>query len=275
MNQVNRDSAASLAGEVLASLSSARQITPFSTRVDSFDVSAAYRVTAELRRLRCDQGERHVGRKIGFSNRMIWAEYGVFAPIWGDMYASTVHDIAAGTGAFALAGFLEPRIEPEIAFGLATAPQAGMDEAALIGCIEWVSHGYEIVQSIFPEWRFAAADVIAAGGVHGALLLGPRRRIAPAEAADWLQRLAHFEMDLFCNGTLMDHGHAVNVLDGPVCALRHLVELLASDPHNPSLAAGEIVTTGTVTRAFPIASGERWSTRVKGLPLPGLDVTFT
>jgi len=60
-----------------------------------------------------------------------------------------------------------------------------------------------------------------------------------------------------------------------VCALRHLVELLASDPHNPPLAAGEIVTTGTVTRAFPIASGERWSTRVEGLPLPGLDVTFT
>ncbi len=33
------------------------------------------------------RGERPIGRKIGFTNRNIWAEYGVYAPIWGDVYA--------------------------------------------------------------------------------------------------------------------------------------------------------------------------------------------
>lgn len=263
-----------VAQEVLAALSSGQQIMPFSTRIEGFDVPSAYAVAAELRRLRCARGEIHVGRKIGFSNRTIWAEYGVFAPISGDMYASTVHDVVTGPASFPLAGLSEPRIEPEIAFGLGSAPQAGMDEAALIACIAWVSHGYEIVHSIFPGWRFAAADVVAAGGVHGVMLLGPRRRIEPALAADWLQRLAQFEIELLRDGIPVDRGHARNVLDGPLCALRHLVDLLEMDPHNPPLAAGEIVTTGTVTRAFPIAAGERWSTRVEGLPLPILDVTF-
>jgi 2-oxo-3-hexenedioate decarboxylase len=50
--------------------------------------------------------------------------------------------------------------------------------------------------------------------------------------------------------------------------------LLAVDPDNPPLAAGELVTTGTVTRALQIAPGERWTTRLTGLPLAGLDVTF-
>jgi len=41
------------------------------------------------------------------------------------------------------------------------------------------------------------------------------------------------------------------VLDSPLLALRHLVELLAHDPHNPPVRAGEI-STGTLTLAMLI-----------------------
>jgi 2-oxo-3-hexenedioate decarboxylase len=41
------------------------------------------------------------------------------------------------------------------------------------------------------------------------------------------------------------------------------------------LAAGEIVTTGTLTRAFPVKAGEIWSTRLYGLPLDGIAIRFT
>ena len=71
------------------------------------------------------------------------------------------------------------------------------------------------------------------------------------EAGEWAQELSRFEIDLFRNGAPIDHGRAANVLDGPLFALRHLVETLAEDQESPSLAAGEIVTTGTLTRAFP------------------------
>ena len=54
--------------------------------------------------------------------------------------------------------------------------------------------------------------------------------------------------------------------------LPYLLKVLAQDTVNPMLAPGEIVTTGTLTRAFPVSAGERWSTRIDGLPLPGLDV---
>ena len=57
-------------------------------------------------------------------------------------------------------------------------------------------------------------------------------------------------------------GRAANVLDGPLFALRHLAETLAQDPLSPALAAGEIVTTGTLTRAFPVAAGEEWTTHL-------------
>ena len=33
-----------------------------------------------------------------------------------------------------------------------------------------------------------------------------------------------------------------------------------------------MVTTGTLTRAFPVKLGERWSTRIEGVDMPGLAV---
>jgi 2-oxo-3-hexenedioate decarboxylase len=147
-----------------------------------------------------------------------------------------------------------------------------MDEAALLDCIEWAGHGFEIVHSIFPGWRFSAADCVAAQGLHGAFLLGPRQDID--RNPDWLRALSAFEITLLRNGAPVGRGHATDVLDGPLSALRHLVALLADDQCNPPLAAGEIITTGSVTKAFPIVAGERWNTEIEGLPLVGISLLF-
>ena len=60
------------------------------------------------------------------------------------------------------------------------------------------------------------------------------------------------------------------MLDAPLNALRALVAVLAADPDNPPLATGEIVTTGSFTRAMPIASGEIWTTTLTGAALDGI-----
>lgn len=250
-----------------------RQIAPLSSRPGGLDLTVAYRVTAALRRLRRARGETPVGRKIGFTNRTIWAEYGVYAPIWGDMYDTTLRPLDPAERVD-LAPLLEPRLEPEIAFGLARAPEAGMDEAALLSCIDWVAHGFEIVQSVYPGWRFAAADTVAAFGLHGAYRIGPRHALRDHPQSEWLTWLSRFEVALARDGVEIDRGSATNVLGGPLSALRHLVDLLAGDPINPPLAAGEIVTTGTLTRAFPVAAGETWRTRLAGIPIDGLEIRF-
>ena len=77
-----------------------------------------------------------------------------------------------------------------------------------------------------------------------------------------------------CDGRVIDRGHSANVLGGPLSALRHLVGLLANDPDNPPLAAGEIVPTGTLTRAMPVKSGETWTTVLRGIALDGIKLRF-
>jgi 2-oxo-3-hexenedioate decarboxylase len=263
-----------VAAEVFGTLGTGRQIEPISSRISSFDLNDAYRVTAAIKHMREMQGEVPVGRKIGFTNRTIWDEYKVYEPIWGYIYNRTVHNLSEIGDTFSLAGLAEPRIEPEIVFKLAVAPVPGMDEEALLESVEWIAHGFEIVQSIFPGWKFSAPDTVAAFGLHGALLIGPCHSIA-TNAEDWGRTLSTFEIDLKRDGTITDHGRAINVLGGPVSALRHLVDILASDQINPPLAAGEIVTTGTLTRALPVAPTETWTTELAGLALNGLFVRFS
>ncbi|MGB7838875.1 MAG: hypothetical protein WBL40_12265 [Terrimicrobiaceae bacterium] len=262
-----------IAAEAFAVLDTGHQVSPFSARFSAFDLDEAYRVTAAIRQMREMRGEMLVGRKIGFTNRTIWAEYNVYGPVWGYVYNRTVHNLAEIGDTFSRVGLAEPRIEPEIVFKLALAPAAGMDETALLACIDWVAHGFEIAQSIFPGWKFSAPDTVAAFGMHGALLIGPRHSIA-AHAEDWSRALSTFEIYLKRDGTVVDHGRAKNVLGGPVSALRHLVDILARDQVNPPLAADEIVTTGTLTRALPLSEGETWTTELTGVALDGICVRF-
>jgi 2-oxo-3-hexenedioate decarboxylase len=202
----------------------------------------------------------------------MWRAFGVDAPVWGYVTDRTTFDLA-DMRAWPVTNFVEPRIEPETMFGLRAAPSPGMDEAALLDCIEWISLGYEIVQSIFPGWKFAAAETVVANGVHGALLIGARHAVAPRKTA-WQRELATFEAGLFCNGLPSQRGGGALVLGSPLLALRHLVELLADDPDNPPLGAGEIVSTGTLTLAMPVHAGERWTTKVAGIPLEDITLRF-
>jgi 2-oxo-3-hexenedioate decarboxylase len=159
-----------IARDVLEVLGTGRQLDPFSKVYPDFGLKDAYSVTAAVRAEREARGERPIGRKIGFTNRTLWAEYGVYAPIWGYVYDGTVRELTSEPLEVSLKGLAEPRIEPEIMFGLAAPPEPGMDEHALIRCIDWIAHGFEIVQSIFPNWSFQAADTVAGYGLHGRLL---------------------------------------------------------------------------------------------------------
>ncbi len=243
-----------------------------SPRFPDLDFPGAYAIAERIRALRQTRGERPVGRKIGFTNTTIWERYGVTGPMWNFIYDTTVHDLA-DVARFDLAGLSEPRIEPEIVLHLATAPDPGMDEHDLLACIDWIAHGFEIVQSVYPGWRLTGPEAAAAFGLHGALFIGERHDIT-ANRATWQPLLRSFAIRLANNGGPVAEGHAAHVLGGPVSALRFLVAEIARYPANTPLAAGEIVTTGTLTDAQPITPGDLWSTALAGIPLAGISLEF-
>ena len=255
-----------LARELISLHESPREVAPFSERYAGLTPQAGYEAARALHEHRLSLGWRPVGRKIGFTNRTLWQRYGVYEPMWGMVYDRTLIRAPHNQARVALGDLVNPRIEPEICFGLSAAP----GERPLRECLAWMAHSIEIVQCHHPDWKVRIADCTTDNGLHGRLILGPPAPL-PRDAEALLPAV---EVELYRGDTLIDRGVGANVLGSPLEALAHLVQLLARQPAAPPLAAGEIITTGVITDAHPVAAGERWSTRISGLPLAGLTLEF-
>jgi len=265
--------ATTLARELIALHENSREVPPFSERDPGLTPQAGYAAGRALHAHRLALGWRRRGRKIGFTNRTIWPRYGVYEPMWGTVYEQTLVFAQGGRASVPLAGLAQPRIEPEIAFKLKGPPQRTRDPNKLLESIECIVHTVEIVQCHHPQWRLKIADCCADNGLHGRLIVGEPLPIG--EIPDLAARLPAAQVRLFNDKTLVDRGVGANVLDSPLLALAFLIEGLAAQPESPALSAGEIVSTGTLTDAYPVKPGETWSTSFEGLPLPGLTLEFT
>lgn len=249
----------------------AQQIEPFTSHIPSFDLPSAYAAAQLIHNARLSEGAVPVGRKIGFTNSDMWAIYGVQEPIWAYVYDQTVTRLPVAGGTCSLGQFAEPMIEPEIVFHFRSAPPVGAELSALIASIDWVAHAFEIVQSHYPGWKFQAADAVADCSLHGTLLLGKPVPIDQL-ASDPVAALESFSVALSCNGEVREIGRGSNVLGSPLMALAHLITVLSKQSECLPLQANEIVTTGTITTAQAVRSGESWQTNLQGIALPNLAV---
>lgn len=267
---------AAMAQRLIDACQHARMLAPFTASDPTFDIPAAYAVLREIDARRAASGWRPVGRKIGFTNRTIWERYGVNVPMWASIHDRTVHLFPDGRAHVALGSLIQPRIEPEVVFGLrATVPRTG-DARAVLDAVAWIAPGFEIVQSPFPGWKFQAADCTAAFGLHGLLVVGPMQTLDETSRDRLAAVLPEFLLTLYREGVsaAIDRGHGRNVLDSPALALQHLARLVASQPDAPPLRPGEMITTGTLTDAWPVAAGETWRSDYGTLALAPIQLTF-
>jgi 2-oxo-3-hexenedioate decarboxylase len=249
-----------------------RQVPPFSARYPGLSADDGYAAARKLHARRLAQGWKPVGRKIGFTNRTIWDRYGVYEPIWGMVYDRTLIRAENNRAVVPLAGLVQPRIEPEICFRLKSRPPVTKDPQALLACIEWIAHSVEIVQCHHPDWKLQLPDSTADNGLHGRLVLGTP--VAVEKIAGLAAALPFLKVSLSMGGKVKDQGIGANVLGSPLLALAFLVEVLATQKESPPLDAGEIVSTGTLTDALPVAPGERWRTDLHGFAVRGLEIDF-
>ena len=264
-----------IADRLITAYDSAALLEPITASRPDFSVAEAYEVLAEVEARRRAAGWQPLGRKIGFTNRTIWDRYGVWQPMWAHVWTRTVHEAQDGRATLPLDKLVQPRLEPEVVFKLKAPVPLTEDPLAVLECVEWIAPGFEIVQSHFPDWKFRAPDCTAAFGLHGALIVGAPLPVTDANRAEIATLLPTFEATLSRGGEVVDRGLGANVLDSPALALADLARVLSEQPQFPPLAAGEIVTTGTITDAWPIAPGETWTSDYGNLGLQGLTVTFT
>lgn len=238
------------------------------------DIATAYQLAHAVRTLKIARGEVPKGYKVGFTNRNIWPRYQVFAPIWGTVWSTTL-SFCDGEGAVSLVPSCQPRIEPEVVFGMKATPAPDASLEDLFDAVEWVAPGFEVVQSHLPDWKFKVADTVVDGALHARLLVGTRVAVSgiAGNATELDSLLAATQVSLMTDGNVVDQGIGANVLDSPLRALHHFLTELRQCPSAVDLLPGDVVTTGTLTDAWPVKSGERWTGKFS-TPLSTLTLTF-
>lgn len=217
----------------------------------AFSKDTACELAELVRSARIAGGDVPIGYKVGFTNGAVRAQFAAPAPMAAPMYRGTLgsaNRIDAST-------LLGPRIEPEIVVGI------GDD-----GEPAWAALGFEIVQSHVADWNFSYLDAIADFGLHAALIIGERRPLG----VHGLAGLAAMRVTLRRNDDTVETGGASDVDGGPLGSIAFLRTDLARV--NRTLLPGEIISTGSMTRVPPIASGERWTIEAENAELPLLTI---
>ena len=264
-----------LADEIEAAYARRQPIAePPSARAEGLTLDQAYAVEAELARRRHAAGHATAGRKVGFANKALWRVTGLRTVAWASLYDDTVQ-FATNDSSLSIGRMFSPKIEPEIMMKLKAPLGADVEEAAALEAVEWIALGFEVIDCPFADWKFQPVDFVAAYGFHAALIVGTPIRIERAMIPSLTEALSRFTVRLFKNRELAEEGAGRNVLRSPARCLAELASAAATQPGASPLAAGEIISTGTLTTSRFIAPAETWTAEAEGIDLPPLSIQVT
>jgi len=245
------------AEELLDAARTGRPINPLAETFPGLTIADAYRIQRLWLEARCAAGARAVGYKVGLTSQATQALFGAVEPMYGRILAQGV--LASGSRLRA-AAFPRPRLEVELAFILgADIRGRGVTREQVLAATEQIMPAFEIVAQRTAASR-VLGDAIADNGAHGAVVLGDHGMAGGA--AD----LAAITGTLFRNRERIDSGAASAVLGHPAEAVVWLANALNESGEH--LERGQIILTGTLTRAVDILPGNSYRAEYS---LPGAE----
>src|SRR4051812_48215367 len=186
----------------------AKTIVPApSSREGGLDLDTAYAVEAEIARGRRAAGHQTVGWKVGYANKAMWRALKLDTLVWAHVYDDTVRYADWNDATLSIASMVAPKIEPEIVFMLAKPP-ASADPIAVLEATEWIALGFEIIDCVFPDWKFQPTDFVASRGLHAALIVGEPVYVEAENIPKLAGELAEFTVRLLKNSELVEEGAA-------------------------------------------------------------------
>ena len=252
------------------------------------DVDAAYAVQSSWVADQIAAGARVVGRKIGLTNPVVQAQFGVDRPDFGVLFESMA--CAPGTPIDG-ARTLQPKIEAEIAFVLAEdLTGAIIGPAEVAAATAYVVAALEIVDSRIAGWDIGIVDTIADNGSSGLFVLGDRRqelgRLDLAECVMTLRRVATGRIGGIGGigrtdgtdgsdqaggpgeaggpgGEVVSTGTGASILGDPLAAVAWLATAVRD--HGRPLRAGEVVLSGSLGPVVPVAPGDAFHADISGV----------
>ena len=192
------------------------------------DIEGAYKVQAAV-----GEGREVLGYKLGLIGPTKQAQMGVDSPIYGRVYEGMILQSPVS-----LSSMVQPRLEPELAVVLGEDLPPGASPGAVHTAIGGIFLAADFLSSVWEDYQFGAADVVADNASGGGFLLGERLLIEPLEG----------NLRLYRNGRLLT--------EGPVGDTGNIGERLAwLSKTVGGLEAGQTIFLGSPAAAVEAAPG--------------------
>ena len=211
------------------------------TWADRLDLDDAYRIQLALVSRRCAEDMSHVGWKVGLTAKPIQEQFKVHEPVFGCLLSEG--RIASGH-VFRHDELIAPGFENEICVVLGrdlVGAKLGIDDVAR--AVDRCHPALEIIETRGDLTRQLAL-ALADNAQQKFFVLGP-----PVRPADDL------DLSVLVNGVEVGRGRGEAVLGHPLRSVAWLAGKLA--PYGRRLKAGDHIMTGSFTRQFPLARGDR------------------
>lgn len=223
-----------------------KPISPLTQTDPGITVDEAYRIQLKVIERKKSSGQVVVGKKIGITSLAMQTMLGVKEPDYGHILNGMV--IMEGEKIPA-ADLIQPRIEGELAFVLKEDLKGpGITMTDVIRCSEGVIPALEIIDSRIVDWKIKLPDTVADNASSARIVLGGK--ITPLLGFD----LRTVGMVLEKNGEVIATATGAAVLGNPPQAVAWLANKLAV--YGISLRKGEVILSGSLTAAVPVAAGD-------------------
>lgn len=244
------------ARRLLEAYSSREAIDALTSTYEGMTLEDAYAIQLEQLAAWTGRGGRTIkGHKVGLTSAAMQKLLGVSEPDYGhlldDFFYLEHMPIPADR-------FLQPRIEPEVAFVLKkplAGPGVTVHEA--IAAVDFVLPALELVDSRIKDWKIGLFDTIADNASSGAVVLGS----TPTALSDIDLRLGGCV--LHRNGQVVGTGAGGAVLGSPINSLVWLANTVGA--RGITLEAGHVVLPGALCAMVPIAAGDTFTATFAGL----------
>jgi len=251
-----RDHERQAIADELAEAHERRSIIPLLTaRHPQMTIDDSYAIQALWAERRVTAGHRVVGHKIGLTSKAMQQATGITEPDYGVIFDDQV--FASGS-TLDVDAYSNVRVEVELAFVLGK-PLAGTDCSIdeVLDATESIVPALEVLNSHIELTGRTIVDTIADNAALGAMVIGDERVRPAAVDPRWVGAL------LSRNQTIEESGVAGAVLGHPALGVAWLAGKLAQ--HGGSLAAGEVILSGSFTRPMWVERGDTVHAEYQGM----------
>ena len=268
--------AATALDRLAAARATRRPCAPVRDLLPAGDVGAAYAVQSAWVADQVAAGARVVGRKVGLSNPVVQAQFGVGQPDFGVLLDTMA---CAARTPVESDRTLQPKIEAEIAFVLAEDLDGDViGRAEVAAATAYVVAALEIVDSRIAGWDISIVDTVADNASSGLFVLGDRKqglgRLDLADCAMTMRKGGEGGMQGGAggqDGDVVSTGRGAAVLGHPLASVAWLAATVR-DLGRP-LRAGEVILSGSLGPMVPVAPGDVFLADISGLGQ--VSATFT